>query len=564
MTLVGMIMIALASPIFVAWAVDTYDFTMSFKIADTSGVARTNVPVRLGVKGTNLTAQGLIDADGLDSRMKDGSTSLKYMITDNDIIIVVPTLAAYQTRTIVLFFNYSPDQASLNIVGGEGYTLTVADAAPLELGNNFEVEISANFDTSLVGENVMNKPSGITMGVTSSGELTASFFAGGGNYTELSFSTTPKGLYSGSRIKYGQRILNFASTITSVQLRLKKQGSPTGLAYCRVWNSSTGDVIGTLGSIDVSTLTTSDAYYYFTTTPVTIATSTTIYVGLEYTGGNSSNLVYIESTGSGALADTAFTYTSSWSNDGNDLVCVITYQSVFDVVAAGVTSGEHIVKISADGTNFKIYIDAIEKDSHALSGASVPNSANDWGFGGDLMSSINYIKITVGGSLVAWYEPNTIIISTTIPDRQGADQNATISFGANSDLTVVPLGVVPGSAVVSTAGADDATAAMIRDGIEPTDFIATGAIPGALPFWDVFDAAATSSGIPVDTLYTYAFFGVSMAGGLMAMILTGQLVIAVVFTGFLLVVGVGAHVLSVYMVIIYAVVAGSIMYMGRR
>jgi len=49
-------------------------------------------------------------------------------------------------------------------------------------------------------------------------------------------------------------------------------------------------------------------------------------------------------------------------------------------VATGLISGDHTFKITADGTNLKTYWDGVEKDSDALSGASVADNANDWTF----------------------------------------------------------------------------------------------------------------------------------------------------------------------------------------
>jgi len=64
------------------------------------------------------------------------------------------------------------------------------------------------------------------------------------------------------------------------------------------------------------------------------------------------------------------------------------------VTASGVTSGEHTVKVTADKTDLKIYIDGVEEDSSALGGTPVPDNSNDWTLmQNNCLAYVEYVKI---------------------------------------------------------------------------------------------------------------------------------------------------------------------------
>jgi len=82
-----------------------------------------------------------------------------------------------------------------------------------------------------------------------------------------------------------------------------------------------------------------------------------------YAGGTAVN-----STNSGS------TWTIVAAQDyGFEFIMPFTGESI----ATGLTSGEHTLKITADGTNLKTYWDGAEKDSDALGGLCVIMS-NGW------------------------------------------------------------------------------------------------------------------------------------------------------------------------------------------
>jgi len=79
-------------------------------------------------------------------------------------------------------------------------------------------------------------------------------------------------------------------------------------------------------------------------------------------------------------------------------------------------------------------------DTTALGGASVPDNANDIIINqNNVMPYFDYLKWMVSDTLIAWYQPISMIVGTTLDDREGTDAGETgtgeedgvITWGAN-------------------------------------------------------------------------------------------------------------------------------------
>jgi hypothetical protein len=140
---------------------------------------------------------------------------------------------------------------------------------------------------------------------TWNGSMTSSLALAGTLYEVSSLGSIPvaMGSYSvagttfvtNGTSKFGQYIYQLTPcTISSVTARLHKTGSPTGTLYIRVrkGNNFNGELLETIGSIDVSTLATSATDYTFNTTSFvnTITRDCTIFI--EPPAG-ASNLITI-------------------------------------------------------------------------------------------------------------------------------------------------------------------------------------------------------------------------------------------------------------------------------
>lgn len=362
-------------------------------VTDSSGADRVGVPVLVPFNVTQAVSFGYLSSSGLDSRLFEGTTERRYMVASDKVGILVPSLLVNQERTYRFETGYSPPNTSFGFIPGTGGYVTVADVAALELGNNFTIEQKGWVDTGAgTGKNTVYK-----------GGAFGTYISGSGNITSGIFSASSWGdVYSGGYSNnvwieqtYSQRF------VSQVRVRFSRSGLSVTRVYVKevqVWNDDTSAwVTSGVNWSDGNTATYYDYYYddsglenppvygdFIATTIPTAKSSKLRYYLQSVSGGSSMDIDVLGST------------------------------VAKSVTATGVSSGEHTVKTTADGTNLKIYIDDVEKDSVALSGASVPDNSNNWVLmQNNVMSYLEYYKHTVGGTLIAWYQPNTIIQSGT-------------------------------------------------------------------------------------------------------------------------------------------------------
>lgn len=293
-------------------------------------------------------------------------------------------------------------------------------------------------------------------------------------------------LYSGSIIRFGQMFNSLPATqVTQISFFLKKVGSPTDTAYVRVRNVSSDAILGTIGTIDVSTLTTNFAWYDFTSSPITVPTIQDVRFTIEYSGGNSSNYVLAGYQSTDVISGVYTRYISSWVEQAGDATLKV-YWTVAATVT-GISSGEMIVTTSAGSdtmtlsvTNYTGTHQGNSPQSVSLSGCSVPNNSNTWYLNqNNVMPYMEYYKHTtaVGGtSLKAWYQPISMIVSSNLDDRAGTDvgetgtseEDATIVWGAN------PAGI---SATVGSLISSSQPAISPAGEEEVIDIIPEGSVP---------------------------------------------------------------------------------------
>ena len=155
-----------------------------------------------------------------------------------------------------------------------------------------------------------------------------------GSFTESSIS-----MYSGSVTRVAQQIIAPSSPLLSnlrlvrVVARLQKVGSPTGTLYVRLYsdsNNTPGALLATIGSIDVSTISTTATNYTFdAATPPSVTPGTKYWISVEYGGGNSTNYVNAFRD-SGTDRDTSVlgaSYTTAWTTEIYDRAMAAGFQA---------------------------------------------------------------------------------------------------------------------------------------------------------------------------------------------------------------------------------------------
>lgn len=319
--------------------------------------------------------------------------------------------------------------------------------------------------------------SSITFGVSSSWSNSTD-----DNIFEM-FGTTSK--------KAGERLNSFVGLITSATFKLYKAGSPPGDVYANVYKVSDGSLIGTLGSISTSTITTSAAAYTFSSRPVKISTSTDIRVVVEYCGGDASNKVVARFKGTDATSGGIYnSYSSStWTEYAtSDCYLVLNYYNI-GLTGTAITPGVHTIKVTSNGTTLSLYDGIVLKSS--MASIAIPNSSSAWTFmTGNISPYLDYIKLKVSGTDVLLYQPIYIISGTTLPDRQGTAQNGVITWGTNISLNVSAGGLVSDASYVYGGTGGGSVPTLIGAPPPVTGMYTQSAVVSSLPYYDLVTKAA--------------------------------------------------------------------------
>ncbi|MEM1966914.1 MAG: choice-of-anchor R domain-containing protein [Nitrososphaerota archaeon] len=113
---------------------------------------------------------------------------------------------------------------------------------------------------------------------------------------------------------------------------LAKSGSPSGTLYVRLYsdnNNVPGSSLATIGSLSVTSLTTSPTEYTFTpASPISLTQGTKYWIVVEYSGGSSSNYVIIYTGTSGNLTIRAYSSDTTWTVESNTICASVGHYSL--------------------------------------------------------------------------------------------------------------------------------------------------------------------------------------------------------------------------------------------
>ena len=135
--------------------------------------------------------------------------------------------------------------------------------------------------------------------------------------------------------------------------------------------------------------------------------------------------------------------------DDEDLVAEILGGSALNLTVSGLDSGEYLVRVWADTTNFGIDLDGVTENSTALGGSSVPSNANDYSVS---IPYFNCFNLTVNDNHRIRYEPDSLIEGTTLLNEESpGTHDGMITWGSNPSGVSVTLGslVAPESTVTT-------------------------------------------------------------------------------------------------------------------
>ncbi|KKN46248.1 hypothetical protein LCGC14_0674550 [marine sediment metagenome] len=450
-----------------------------------TGTDATNVSTNM-----SLSTQGMIDVGYINSSVNNTAIRTNTGIDaefmpapsgSSSWIIQVPQISANSNLNYVLYAGGGAMDGKVRYFPGEG-GMTVDDHPSLELSDNFTVSLQGRFDTSGVGDNITIKGLAFRIYVSANEEITAALPAlitdnfssdvwADVNAKILVNTGNSRFEYEAERSGADDRSSRAITTVDDAVWTLNftwdfsSRGGSGGIYGFGIWdqaanlNGFPGDAIIVRQNDDVIDLWRFDGGAVADSDDLTIVQGTTYYVTLERNSATLATLsVFTDAGRTTHLASSPVTLAipatvinldtlqgSNFDNNtgaGNevigwhdDLILALTEEGK-TVTATGVSSGEHIVAATADGTNLKIFIDGSEEDSAALNGDSVPNTLDDWEFAGDgSMPYMTTANVTVGGTLAGSWEWE---YAATFTDDSVNTNTATPTFRtASSDADVL-------------------------------------------------------------------------------------------------------------------------------
>lgn len=521
-----------------------------------TGSTYTMIPVIASVDNSALETLYYITPDGLDTAVTLYNTPLPHMVTDDKTLFAAQISGGVQVN-----YNYemgnTPLLTSCHIITGVGGYITTANAAALEPGSNFDIEFSGYINTAAgANKDIYFKDTALRLYVSGAGDVTGAITAPGAT---SAFSSTSDGWIYATNAAYATARNAASGTMDNTGDIEVGQQESGGLFYIR-----RGYLYFDTSAIpDGAVISAASIYVYGTSDASVNDFDIQVWNGMptyphdplavgDYAQGNytgpggafntagfatgayneipldATGITWINKTGTskfmlrssrdynqfqpgaGVMEYVVFE-SANTAGDAQDPYISVTYTSTVTATASGVTSGEHTIILAADGTDLTLTVDAVEEDSTALSGVSVPGNANNiiW-MRNDVSAYAEYIEYSIGGTLIVRYQPNTIISGTTMPDREGAAQNGTITWGANpgdvsvsvsalisSDEPYIPSGTIPiDSPVVPIGGI----------GMTGTPAIA------ASPFYPLFQAIKTATALDGSTGWSETLQGIVVAG----------------------------------------------------
>lgn len=522
----------------------TWLFRFPTNVVDTGGTTRNNLAVSLGYGANTLINSGKLTASGLDSNMQIGTTSVKYMLADNNTYAVIPSLTANGQQRLDLYTGYSPAQTSFSTVLGNGGYFTIADNPTLEMGANFQEDYSGYFPTSLSG-NLVNKDFAYTLSY-GSGNITATIPAVGASSWISPVSTNSSGAWANPANAYDGNTgtfatesvnigdwtdylaMNLASTVYSTKTRFFAAFSPNIKMEVDIFNADT------LSWTNIFSNTFADSTWVDAPIGSTVRVSKVRIRMQNNTATNPATMQFNE----------------------------IAVESLASVsVSSAKIDGDYLARVSYNGTDLNLYVDnlVVPVATTAWVG-TVTNNANNW-----IVTPspyINYYKKTVGGTLIAWYQPNSVIIGTTLPDRQGAAENGVITWGSNTNITLT-YGEMesfnPTAATISQTGGFQ-----LQNSGMPSTWFAAGENLAQLPFYDSFSNVALNIGMPTQTLYFVIAIGMCFLAFIIVAAYTRSALLGVISLDIVLFVSSSMTIVPMWIPVAILIVQLAIMFLYRQ
>lgn len=549
----GLIAALLALSISTTVLAATWAFYFPVKVVDTGLTNRTYVPVILGANftGNNLINAGYINSTGNNSELFVSGSVVPYMLTAGNITGVLPSLASGSQSTFNLYTGYSPVNTDFEIVPGTGGNVTTPDAANLEITNNGTISGYVHLPDGTAAT-IVSKASAVSLDWDGTDTVTATFQSEGFN--------TPTAAVS--------------------------SGSPA-------WSNASNSIDGNTGTY--ASVTLNNQYSGYITFSVNLTSATQIRYWWDdpfgnplteielsvYSSDNSSwTIVYSGAPGSDNTYNTKTFATQTnvpeyriryYSNFAGSRSFQLHETAIYGIsstalTATGVTAGDNLIDLEniASG-NTTIYVNSVA--SNTTSVMSIPDTANQWVWLNNIPYSDN-LSITVNGVQQLYYSPNQILslagASANLTDRaaDGTDNYGLVNFGSNSNLSVTYGSIVQSQSTASAVSSDE-IGFDLPDADMPTNWFGGGDMT-SLPLYPMVSGIYTSTGIPINTLYTWFITIIALSVAVGAIVVFPDVpIIAIIACGAVIWFGVDSHIYPTWIFYVFAVVCLFLMLVPR-
>lgn len=134
----------------------------------------TMTPVSCNISNSWMVSEGFMGSDARDTRvMAPSGEDLPHMVCDNWTLVVMDLPAL---SNVPLSYTMGNDAEDFDLITGLGGFVTITDNETIELGDNFIVEISGYFKTTvdMVSENITSKLDAFRLYIKDTGDIAAS------------------------------------------------------------------------------------------------------------------------------------------------------------------------------------------------------------------------------------------------------------------------------------------------------------------------------------------------------------------------------------------------------
>jgi len=486
----------------------SYFYSIAITVTNT-GSAQTNLVAFATIDNSNLATQNFIATDGLNTAVEETGTARLYLPRNNRVALYLPSLAVNETRTYTYYLGYSPAQADFKFMAGQTGYVATADAASLEPGgSNFEVEWKGYFDATKTGS-LLEKEDAYGLDVVTAGTARAYFAATSYLYPDAAGDLTD--------VPSQQPASTFHYDKVDDPVGSPDDGSTyiyNGTVYLeKIDYYNITDLTIPSGSSVLAVYTTIRGYTA-TSPPGGIYRPYLRLGGVSVAGTTRTNVspwaTYTETIarpGGGSWSSSDFNalqvgagLQAGWDGDitwGTTYVTQVYVTVVYGpVVTYALASGIHTIKATRTTNTLELFTDTVSRGT-ATSAVTVTNTTNT-GKSAENGPAVytEYAKVSIAGTQQLWYQPNTIVLGTNLPDRSGQGNVGIITWGSD------PVSGV----AVSAASAVPAN---------PTSLLGTGQTePNFLPTFQAPTPINPISVEPVNVPFYPLWQGIGQAGGI--------------------------------------------------